>query len=124
MGKLSASPTHQVVSNFNMIPLKVATQVEGTDGSNTSKNKLSFNLSGEKNDLVQGKWADLNPFEALNGENESSDFLREIPEELKGTWTFQGKKKNKVRIDTICAEGDQSPHPTARASIAPRGKRG
>jgi hypothetical protein len=29
----------------------------------------------------------------LNGENESSDFLRKILEELEGGWTFKGKKK-------------------------------
>jgi hypothetical protein len=98
--------------------------VEGTDGSNTSKAKLSFNLSGENNDSAQGKWANLNPFEVLNGENERSDFLRKIPKELEGGWTFQGKKKNKVRIDTIRPESNQSPHPSTRASIALRGKRG
>jgi hypothetical protein len=53
--------------------------VEGTDGHNTSKTKLSFNLPGEKNDSVQGKWVDLNPFEALN---------RKIPKEFEGGWTF------------------------------------
>jgi hypothetical protein len=56
--------------------------VEGTDGRNTSKAKLNFNLPGEKNDSTQGKWVNLNPFEALNRENESSDFLRKISEEL------------------------------------------
>jgi hypothetical protein len=93
MGELSTSPTHQVASNLNVIPSKVTTKVEGTDGSNTSKAKLSFNLLGEKNDSMQGKWADLNPFEALNGENESSNFLKKILKKLKGGWTFQGKKK-------------------------------
>jgi hypothetical protein len=63
--------------------------VEGTDERNTSKAKLSFNLLGEKNDSAQGKWADLNPFEALNEENQSSDFLRKILKELEGGWTFQ-----------------------------------
>jgi hypothetical protein len=87
--------------------------VEGVDGHNTSKVKLSFNLLGEKNDSVQGKWTSLNPFEALNGENESSNFLKKIPEELEGGWTFKGKKKNKVRINIIRPEGNQSPHPTA-----------
>jgi hypothetical protein len=38
--------------------------------------------------LTQGKWVDLNPFEALDGENESSDFLKKILEELEGGWTF------------------------------------
>ncbi len=71
-----------------MIPSEVTTQVEGMDGRNTSKAKLSFNLLGEKNNSAQGKWADLNPFEILNGENESSDFLRKISEELEGGWTF------------------------------------
>jgi SPX domain protein involved in polyphosphate accumulation len=82
------------------------------DGHNTSKTKLSFNLPGEKNNSMQGKWADLNPFEALNEENESFAFLKKISKELEGVWTFQGKKKNKVRTDAICSEGDQSPHPT------------
>ncbi len=60
MWELSASSTHQVMSNLNMIPLEVATHVEGTNGHNTSKAKLSFNLPGEKNDSKQGKWANLN----------------------------------------------------------------
>jgi hypothetical protein len=98
--------------------------VEGIDKNNTSKAKLSFNISKENNDSAQGKWADLNPFEALNEENESSDFLRKIPKELKGGWTFQGKKKNKVRIDTIRLEGNGSPHPIARARITLGGERG
>ncbi len=80
------------MSNLNVIPSEVVTQVEGADGRNTSQAKLSFNLSGEKNDLAQGKWADLNPFEALNKENESSDFLKKVSEELEGGWTFKGKK--------------------------------
>jgi hypothetical protein len=70
------------------------------------------------------KWADLNPFEVLNGENERFNFLRKIPEELKGGWTFQGKKKNKVRIDTIRTKSNQSSHPSTQASIAPGAKRG
>jgi len=75
MGELSASLTHQVECNLNVIPSKVTTLVENTDGSNTSKVKLSFNLSGEKNDSTQGKWADLNPFEMLNRETSAPIFL-------------------------------------------------
>jgi hypothetical protein len=112
MGELSASLTHQVECNFNIIPSKVTTLVEGTDGSNTSKAKLRFNLSGEKNDSAGGKWADLNPFEVLNGENERFDFLRKIPEEIEGGWTFQAKKKNKERVDIIRPDSNQSPHPS------------
>jgi hypothetical protein len=93
MGELSTSLTHQVECNLNVIPSKITTLVENRDGSNTSKAKLSFNLSGEKNDSARGKWADLNPFEVLNGENERSDFLRKIAEEIEGGWTFQAKKK-------------------------------
>jgi hypothetical protein len=69
--------------------------VEGADRRNTSKVKLSFNLPGEKNDSTQGKWADLNPFEALNRENESSDVFKKISEELEGGWTFQGKQRTR-----------------------------
>jgi hypothetical protein len=78
-----------------VIPSEVTTQVEGMDRRITSKTKLNFNLPGEKNDSTQGKWADLNPFETLNGENESSNFLRKILEELEGGWTFQGKKRTR-----------------------------
>jgi hypothetical protein len=52
MGELSTSPIHQVVNNLNMIPSEIVTQVEGMDGHNTSKAKLSFNLLGEKNNSV------------------------------------------------------------------------
>jgi hypothetical protein len=93
MGELSASLTHQVECNLNIIPSKVTTLVEGTNGSNTSKAKLRFNLSGEKNDSAGGKWVDLNPFEVLNRENECSDFLRKISKEIEGGWTFQAKKR-------------------------------
>jgi hypothetical protein len=58
-----------------MMLSEVAIQVEGTNERNTSKVKLNFNLPGEKNDSAQGKWVDLNPFEALNKENESFDFF-------------------------------------------------
>jgi len=60
----------------------------------------------------------------LNGENERSDFLRKITEEIEGGWTFQAKKKTKERVDTIRPDSNQSPHPSTRASIAPGGKRG
>jgi len=124
MGELSASLTHQVECNLSVIPSKVITLVESTDGSNTSKTKLSSRLSGEKNDSMRGKWADLNPLEVLNGEIERSDFLRKILEEIEGGWTFQAKKKTKERVDTIHPESNQSPHPSTRASIVPGGKRG
>jgi hypothetical protein len=119
MGELSASLTHQVECNLNVIPSKVTTLMENTDGSNTSKTKLSFSLSGEKNDSAQGKWADLNPFEVLNGENERFNFLKKITEEIEGRWPFQAKKKTKERVDTIHPESNQSPHPSTRASIVP-----
>jgi hypothetical protein len=62
-----------------LIPSEVPIQVEGTDERNTSKAKLSFNLLGENNDSAQGKWADLNPFEALNLENDNFIFFKKIP---------------------------------------------
>jgi len=122
LGELSTSPTHQVASNLNVILLEVATQVEGTDGRNTSKAKLSFNFLGEKNNSTQGKWADLNPFETLNEENESFNFLRKIPEELEGRWTFQGKKKKgKDRHNPPRGQPISSPYFTNKHS--PRGKK-
>jgi hypothetical protein len=61
--------------------------------------KLIFNLPGRCEGATQRKWADANPFKALNGEDDVSDFLRKALEALEGGWIFQGKKKQKVKID-------------------------
>jgi hypothetical protein len=79
MGELLASPIHQVVNNLNVIPSEVATQMEGTDVRNTFRAKLSFNLPRDENTSTQGICANLNPFEALNRENESFNFFKKIP---------------------------------------------
>jgi hypothetical protein len=42
------------MNNLNVILSEVAIQVEGTDGRNTFKAKLSFNLSRDNNASVQG----------------------------------------------------------------------
>lgn len=72
---------------------------EGTDGCNTPKEKLVFDLPEERNGTPQRKWADTNLFKALNGEGNASDFLRKALEALNGSWIFQGKKKHKVKIE-------------------------
>jgi hypothetical protein len=63
-------------------------QAKGAYGRNTPKVKLNFDFPGGWDDVVQRKWADANPFEALNREDDSSNFLRKILEDLEGGWIF------------------------------------
>jgi hypothetical protein len=65
----------------------------------------------------------LKPFEALNGENESFDFLRKIPKEIEGGWTFQGKKieQGKYRHNLLRRRPISSPYYTSKHS--PKGEK-
>jgi len=48
----------------------------------------------------QGKWVDANQFETLNKEVGALSLLKKTSEALEEGWTFQGKKKHKVKIAT------------------------
>jgi hypothetical protein len=73
---------------------------EGEERCNTPKKKLIFDLPGRSNGKSQGKWVDTNPFETLNEEAGALGFLKKTLEALEEGWTFQGKKKHKVKIAT------------------------
>ncbi len=79
------------------------------NGSSTPSTKLIFYLLGGRDGTAQRKWANVNPSEALNGEDDVFDFLKKVSEVPKGGWIFQGKKKHRVKIDLACLEAGQQP---------------
>jgi hypothetical protein len=99
MGKSKAFPTHSSIENHNTTQPGSKGLKEGVDGCSTPKIKLIFNLPGRCNGLAQRKWANANPFEVLNGEDKAFDFLKKALKALEGGWTFQGKKKHKVKTE-------------------------
>ncbi|CAK9210701.1 unnamed protein product [Sphagnum troendelagicum] len=84
MGELVAILTHLPAKNLNAALPKDKGLDEGTDGRNTSKEKLIFDLPRGRDDAAERKWADANPFEALNGEDNAFDFLKKTPKALEG----------------------------------------
>jgi hypothetical protein len=79
-----ATVAHSLVGNLKRTQQKDKGSEEGTNGRNIPKEKLLFDLSEEHDGTAQRKWADANPFEALNGEDNTSDFLRKAPKALDG----------------------------------------
>jgi hypothetical protein len=110
MGKPEVFLTHSLVKNLSIAQLGDKRMEEGADGCNTPKIKFIFNLSRGCNGLSQRKWANANPFETLNEEDEAFSFLRKAPEALEGGWTFQGKKKHKVKIEPTHPATGHPPH--------------
>jgi hypothetical protein len=82
MGDLEKSLTHPLVENLITIQLGDKGLEEGEEGCNTPKKKLTFNLSKGNDGKFQGKWADANPFETLNKEAGTSNFLKKTPKAL------------------------------------------
>jgi hypothetical protein len=67
--------------------------------------------------VAQRKWANANPFQALNGVNNASNFFRKTLKALEGGWIFQGKNKHKVKLDPTRPE---AVHPTHLAELPSR----
>ncbi len=88
MADSAVSPTHHPDRTLNAPPSSVTRHVEREDGNTTPKVKLSFELLGRQDDATQKKWINANPFKALNGEDESFDFLKKTLEDLEGGWIF------------------------------------
>jgi hypothetical protein len=84
MGKPKVFPTHSSIENHNTAQPGGKGLKKSVDGCNTPKIKLIFNLLGRCNGLAQRKWANANPFEALNGEDKASDFLGKALKALEG----------------------------------------
>lgn len=89
MGRPEVLLTHSLAKNHNTTQSRDKGLEEGADGCSTPKIKLTFDPSGGCDGLAQRKWANANPFEALNKEDEAFDFFRKAPEALEGGYTFQ-----------------------------------
>ncbi len=109
MGEPEAPLAHPLAGNPNSALPRDKGREEGVDGSSTPEMKLIFDLPGGCDGATQRKWADANPFKALNGEDDASDFFRKAPEAPKGGWIFQGKKKHRVKIDLARPEAGHHP---------------
>ncbi len=109
MGDLEAPSAHPLTVNPNIVLLGEKGQNEGANGSSILETKLIFDLLGGCEGTTQRKWACANPFEALNGEDNASNFLRKALEALEGGWIFQWKKKHKVKIEPACPEIGHQP---------------
>lgn len=123
MDDLTASPTHHLNRTLNAHPSSATRQAEGKDGNTTTKAKLSFDLPRRQDDATQKKRTNANPFEALNGEDGSSNFLRN-PRRLGRRLDLLGEKEAQVKIDSTCSKVDQPLHLIAWSDTAPRGKKG
>jgi hypothetical protein len=109
MGDLGTPTAHPPAVNPNAILPNDKGRKEGANENSTPKVKLIFDLLRRCEGATQRKWVDANPFEALNGEDDASNFLRKALEALEGGWIFQGKKKHKVKIDPTCPKVSHHP---------------
>jgi hypothetical protein len=100
MGEPEVLLIHSSIENLIAVQPSDKGLEEGEERCNTPNKKLFFDLSGRNDGKSQGKWVDTNPFETLNEEAGVSGFFKKTLETLEEGWTFQGKKKHKVKIAT------------------------
>ncbi len=73
---------------------------------------------------MDGKTASDNPFAETGEEAHRTDRLQKLNEDLRGGWTFQGKKKLPIRIVSLRQDPTQHLSHTPRLASMPSGKRG
>jgi hypothetical protein len=100
MGEPEEFLIHSTAKNIIAVQLGDKGLKEGEEGCSTPKKKLTSDLPKGSDGKFQGKWANANQFETLNEEDEALGFLKKTSEALKEGYTFQGKKKHKVKITT------------------------
>ncbi len=74
--------------------------------------------------MADGKTASDNPFAEVGEETHKIDLLQELHEDLRGGWTFQGKKKLHVRIVSPRQDLAQPLFRTPQLASTSGGKRG
>jgi hypothetical protein len=102
MGEPEEFLIHSSTENLITVQPRDKGLEEGEERCNTPKKKLTFDLSGGSDGKSQGKWVNTNPFETLNEEARALGFFKKTSKALEEGWTFQGKKKHKVKITTTC----------------------
>jgi hypothetical protein len=100
MGKSEDFFIHSSNEKLIAVQPKVKGLEDREEGCNTPKKKLIFDLLGRSDGKSQRKWANANPFETLSEEVGALGFLKKTLESLEEGWTFQGKKKHKIKITT------------------------
>jgi hypothetical protein len=91
MAKHIASPPHLLKRTQQGIsPL--------SNHESTPKARLNFGITSSAITPADGKIANDNPFAKTGEEAHRTDHLQKLNEDLKGGWTFQGRKKLPIRI--------------------------
>jgi len=89
----------------------------------TSKAKLNFGFQEANIHQAPYSAANTNPFAALEAVNLEAEDAKDNQEDLKESWTFQGRKKHTPRIALPRQALLQSPTPTPNHEVTPGGRR-
>ncbi|CAK9190474.1 unnamed protein product [Sphagnum troendelagicum] len=90
----------------------------------TPRAKLNFGIIGPAITPTDGKTASDNPFTETAEEAHRIDHLQKLNKDLRGAWTFQGRKKLSIRIVSPRQDPTQHLSHTPRLASTPGGKRG
>jgi hypothetical protein len=90
----------------------------------TPRARLNFGITGPAITSTDGKTAIDNPFAETGEEAHRTDRLQKLNEDLRGGWTFQGRKKLSIRIIFPRQDPTQHLSHTLRLASTPGGKRG
>jgi len=90
----------------------------------TPRTRLNFGITGPAITLTNGKTVSENPFTETGEEAHRTNRLQKLNEDLRGGWTFQGKKKLSIRIVSPRQDPTQHLSHTPRLASTPGGKRG
>ncbi len=89
----------------------------------TPRARLNFGITGPAITPADGKTESDNPF-TTGEEAHRTDCLQKLNEDLRGGWTFQGRKKLPIRIVSPRQDPTQHLSHTPRLASTPGGKRG
>jgi len=89
----------------------------------TSKAKLNFGFREVNNHQAPYSVANTNPFAALEAVNPEAKDAKDNKEDLRESWTFQGRKKHTPKIASPRQVLPQSLTPTPNHEVTPRGRR-
>jgi hypothetical protein len=89
----------------------------------TSKAKLNFGFREANSHQALYSVANTNPFVALEAVNPEAEDAKDNQEDLRESWTIQGRKKHTPRITSPRPALPQSPTPTPNHEVTPRGRR-
>ncbi len=89
----------------------------------TSKAKLNFGFREANSHQAPYSAVNTNPFAALEAVNPEAEDAKDNQEDLRESWTFQGRKKHTPRIASPRQALPQSPTPNPNHEVTPGGKK-